>query len=234
MEVEKFIENFKLIEKELNRLGGYTNYKTFKFKLDQLSKTNSLIQKVYHDLDTFAKLRNLLSHEPKNKGIHIAKPSEHAVNRITEICQLLINPQIVFPKFRINVLGAEKDDRINNIFQEMYLRSFSQFPILENGLVIELINTNTISRWLSYNIENHRNIPYENIKICDFIEHIEFKENYDFVSKKSNVYDALEKFTNQIKSRNRNLDALFITQNGNACEKAEGIITIEDIAEFIN
>jgi predicted transcriptional regulator len=233
METEEFLDYFNLIERQINKIGNYTEDISFQHKIFELSKKNPLISRFYDDLTSFAKLRNILSHEPKKGGDYIAKPSSFSVTRIKEIYQLLINPPLVFPKFKFEVLGAEKNDYINTIFKKMHEKSFSQFPIYESGLVVELINTNTIARWLSSKLEDNGNVLSIDSKISDLVPQIEFKNNYKFISKKMNVFAAFEKFTNQIKKEKRNLDVLFITENGKQSEKIVGLITIEDIAEFI-
>jgi hypothetical protein len=48
-----------------------------------------------------------------------------------------------------------------------------------------------------------------------------------------NIFDAFDKFKNHIKNNKINLDVLFITENGSENEDVIGLITIEDIAEFI-
>lgn len=232
MQTNEFIENFKLIEKHINKIGNFPEEKSFKSKVFELSK-NSLISRFQEDLNSFSNLRNLLSHEPKKNGEHIAMPTEFTINRIKEIYKLIVNPPLVFPKFKFEVLGAEKDDFLNFIVKEMNEKSFSQFPVYQNEIVVELINTNTISRWLFSNLEENGNIISVETKISDLINHIEFKNNYKFISKKTNVFEAFNKFKNQIKNEKRNLDVLFITENGKQNEKIEGLITIEDIAEFI-
>ena len=109
MQTNEFIENFKLIEKHINKIGNFPEEKSFKSKVSELSK-NSLISRFREDLNSFSNLRNLLSHEPKKNGDYIAKPTDFTVNRIKEIHQLITNPPLVFPKFKFEVLGAENKD----------------------------------------------------------------------------------------------------------------------------
>lgn len=228
----EFIEIFKLIEKHVNKVGKFREEQSFKSKVAELSK-NSLIGRFQDELNSFSNLRNLLAHEPKRNGNFIAKPTDYSIVRINEIYKLIINPPLVFPKFKFDVLGAENKDYLNLILQKMQEKSFSQFPIYENNIVKELINTNTISRWIFSKLEENGDIICVQSKVSDLIEHIEFKNNYKFISKKTNVFEAFDKFKKQIKNEKRNLDVLFITENGNPHEKVEGLITIEDIAAFI-
>ena len=117
---------------------------------------------------------------------------------------------------------------------EMKKHSFSQFPVFDdNENVCELINNNTISRWLSSQLEEDGTIIIENVKVADLISEIEFKENYKFVSRNTSIYEAYDLFINQINEKQRNLDVIFITHSGKIDEKLLGLITIEDIANLV-
>ena len=112
--------------------------------------------------------------------------------------------------------------------------SFSQFPVFdENNNVCELINNNTISRWLSTQLEENGTIITENVIVKDLIPEIEFKCNYKFISRNTSIYEAYDLFLNQIISKKRNLDVLFITNSGNVNESLLGLVTIEDIASLV-
>jgi CBS domain-containing protein len=109
-------------------------------------------------------------------------------------------------------------------------KSFSQFPVFDdNGKVIEIINTNTITRWLGKNIVNNEIIT-ENPKICQLFDDIEFSKNYLFIKRDLDIYSAYNLFVKHIEQHSRNLDVLFITATGRENEKLLGLITIEDIA----
>ncbi|KFF03274.1 CBS domain-containing protein [Flavobacterium reichenbachii] len=147
----------------------------------------------------------------------------------------MADPKKVLPRFQFDVLGALEDDYINDILMKMNQNSFSQFPVYNTtGSIIELINTNTVSRWLSSNLEMEGTIMTEKTKIKNLIPFIEFKSNYKFISRNTSVYEAYSLFIDQILEKKRNLDVLFITQNGRENESLLGLVTIEDIAPEIN
>ena len=147
---------------------------------------------------------------------------------------MITNPPRVIPKFQSEVLGAHQNDFINEILVKMKKKSFSQFPVYdENMYVSELISTNTISRWLSTRLEDNGTIMTEKVKVKDLMEEIEFKNNYKFISRNTSIYEAYDLFITQINNEQRNLDVLFITQNGRKNEKLLGLITIEDIAKLV-
>jgi CBS domain-containing protein len=136
----------------------------------------------------------------------------------------------VIPLFQFDVIGRRSEDKLDGILKVMKEKSFSQFPVFDdNGKVIEIINTNTITRWLGKNIVNNEIIT-ENPKICQLFDDIEFSKNYLFIKRDLDIYSAYNLFVKHIEQHSRNLDVLFITATGRENEKLLGLITIEDIA----
>jgi predicted transcriptional regulator len=229
---EIFLDTYNKIDNFLRKVGKLETNAGFAYKVK--NSNNHVVNKFQDELISFGELRNAIVHNPKIGNKAIAEPHESTVERIIELYKDITNPKKVIPDFQFKVLGAKKEDYINDILIEMKKKSFSQFPVFdENGLVCELINNNTISRWLSSQLEENGTIIIENVKVADLIPEIEFKENYEFVSRNASIYEASSLFINQISNKERNLDVIFITQNGKRTEKLLGLITIEDIANLI-
>lgn len=180
---------------------------------------------------SLGELRNAIVHNPKIGNKVIAEPHEEIVLRIKELYEKITDPKKVIPEFQFEILGAYEDDYINDILIKMRKKSISQFPVFnKENVVIELINTNTISRWLSSQWDEDGTVVVENVRVKDFIPEIEFPNNYKFISRNTSVYEAYDFFIKHVNSAKRNLDVLFITDSGKKSEKLLGLITIEDIA----
>jgi len=67
---------------------------------------------------------------------------------------------------------------------------------------------------LSKKVEKNGTIIIDEVKIKDLLPFIEFTDNYMFVSRKTNVYEAYSYFVRFIEKKNRNIDAIFITDSG--------------------
>ena len=226
-----FINAYNQIDAFLRKEGEFDSDASFTYKVK--SSKNSAVKKLKDDLIAYGQLRNVIVHSPKldEREIAIAEPHDVTVSKIVKICQNIVNPRKVLPSFQFNVLGAEKSDYINNILKQMRENSFSQFPIFNiDGSVEEIITTNTISRWLSSNIEPNGTIIIENVKVESMVNEIEYKENFKFISRDASIFDAYDLFLNHINSQGFNLDAIFITHSGKKNEKLLGLITIVDIA----
>ncbi len=230
---EGFLDYYNKIDSVLNKKGQFESYTTFSQKVKILSGKDSVIRQFKDELLSFAELRNAIVHTPKLDGRVIAEPHERTVERLQEIFEKVSNPKKVITEFKAEISGATPDEFINGILEQIDKKSFSQFPVFENDQVVELINTNTIARWLSHNLDNDGSILIEAVKVKDLLPHIEFKENYKFVSKHKNIYEAYDLFIKHIAANGRNLDVLFITESGKKTEKLLGWITIADIAPHI-
>ena len=230
---DSFLDYYNKIDGVLNKKGQYDSYITFSQKVKELSIKNSTVRQFKDELLSLAELRNAIVHNPKIDGKAIAEPHENTVKRIQEIYERVSNPKKVIPEFKAEISGATLDESINGILKQIDEKSFSQFPVFENDQVVELINTNTIARWLSYNLDDDGSILVEVVRVKDLLSHIEFKENYKFISKHFNIYEAYDLFIKHIRANGRNLDVLFITESGKKTEKLLGWITIADIAPQI-
>lgn len=226
---DKFLNSFNKIDQYLKDLEGYDSYIAFSHKIKD--SKNPIVKRFQSELLSFGELRNAIVHNPKIGGEAIAEPHSRIVERIEAIYLEISNPKKVIPKFQSTVFGAKIDEPINKILVKMREHSFSQFPIIDqNNRIVELINTNTISRWLSSNLDSDGSILVENVLVKDLIQEIEFKNNYKYIARKASIYEAHDLFMSHLNRIKNNLDVIFITENGKQNEKLMGIITIGDIA----
>jgi|LSQX01.2.fsa_nt_gb CBS domain-containing protein len=231
-DAEIFIDYYNKIDKHLNIKDGFTSENSFSHKVR--NSKNRVVKQYSEELITLGDLRNVIVHNPRIDAQFIAEPHPGTVKRIRKIHEEITNPTKVCPLFTKKVLGAREEDFINEILFEMKRESFSQFPVYNGqGSVIELINTNTIARWLAANLYNEGSFLMENVKVKDFIPEIEHKNNYVFIKKTSSIYDAYDLFIDSINKYKKNLDVLFITENGQPNERILGLISIDDIAGVV-
>ncbi|MDA8652381.1 CBS domain-containing protein [Porticoccaceae bacterium] len=234
---EIFLDEYNKIDKFLNQDSRYVS-----FAEKVRASKNNIVRNYRDELLTFAELRNAIVHSPRiqpkstkdSDDAVIAEPHGEVVANIRKIYRLLTDPPKVFPRFKCDVLGAKRDEFINGILVSMKKHSFSQFPVFsDDGLVEELITTNTISRWLSSNIDPRGEVIVEGVTVDDLIPEIEHKKNYKFISRHSSIFDVHQLFANHPESRGNNLDAIFVTESGRAEEKVLGVLTIEDVSTTI-
>ncbi|MBH0064166.1 CBS domain-containing protein [Psychrobacter sp. SZ93C1] len=229
---EKFLEIYNNLDQYLKKEIRADDYVSYTNKVK--NSKNTVVNRFKDELLSFGTLRNAIVHNPKIDNKAIAEPHDRTVERFNEIYETINNPKKVIPTFQFDVLGANKDDYINDILKQMKQKSFSQFPVLDsNEAIIELINNNTISRWLASEIDENGTIIVDGVTVEKLIPEIEFKRNYKFISRDTSIYKAYDLFLNHINEKERNLDVLFITHNGKETEKLLGLITISDLAPLI-
>lgn len=229
---QKFLDYYNRIDALLQEKGGYKKYESFIWKVK--NSKNAIIKRYKDDLISFGELRNAIVHSPNINSEPIAEPHKKIVERFGGIYEKISSPLKVIPKFQFQVTGAYFNDYINEILLEMRRNSFSQFPVYsKDRKVIEIITTNTISRWLSKQLESEGTILVEGITVADLILEIEYQKNFKFISRELSVYDVYDLFMDSIKENGRNLDAVFITQSGKSEEKLLGLITVSDLTEFL-
>lgn len=229
---EIFLDYYSKLEKHLRENGSFDRETSF----SHMVKNSQLpvIKRHKSELLSFSELRNAIVHHPRIGGRTIAEPHPDIVEQLKVICGQVINPTKVIPKYQFEVFSAIEADSICSALKQMKAQQFSQFPVLDKeGGVIELITSNTISRWLSSQFETEGGILAEDARVGDLLCHIEFSDNYAFLSRNADVYLAADMFLNHIDTYKRNLDCIFITQHGKSNQSLLGLITIEDIAAFI-
>lgn len=232
MNSDDFLNYYNLIDKFLRKEKGLEREVTFSQKIKYSS--NNAVRRYKDELLSLGELRNAIVHNPRINNRVIAEPHDETVKRIKELYESISNPTKVTPGFQFKILGAHEDDHIYNILREMKEKSISQFPVFnQENRVVEIINTNTISRWLSAQLGEEGTIIVEPVKVKDLIPSIEFRQNYQFISKTASIYEAYDLFIANINTKKRNLDLLFITDSGSPTESLLGLVTIEDIASLL-
>ena len=228
MKSKEFIKYYNLIDEVLRNRDN--QYEGFAQKVR--NSTNNIIRRNKNELLSYAELRNAIVHHHIDDNAVIAEPHPITVTNLKRIYEQITNPKRVHPTFKKKVAGAKEDEYINNILQSIKEHSFSQFPVFNAaGQVVELINTNTIARWLASKIDADGMVATEDTKVSDFVSAIEHKQNYQFIARTATIYDAYQLFIDEIRINKRNLDVLFITDAGKPTEKLLGMATIEDVAQ---
>ncbi|WP_158860975.1 CBS domain-containing protein [Lunatibacter salilacus] len=229
---QKFLDCYNELDKAFAKTLGQSEYASFSQRIKELIGKNSVVRRYKDDLYQLGNLRNAIAHQSKG-GIPIAEPYQETVELIESILKEFKNPKRVIPDFQFDVFCVNSDTPLINLLQEMNAKDFSQAPILDaGGKVIEVISTNTISRWLFSEYKNQL-IDLTAAKVSDLMPHIENTGNYTLIPRNTTVYEAAEIYLKKSKEKKSQLDCMIITQNGKPSEKLMGIVSIEDIAEYL-
>jgi predicted transcriptional regulator len=176
-------------------------------------------------LRTANDLRNLLVHEPKRAYDYVAIPTTTMVTKLQEVCNRLLNPERVLPKFGRKVKTVAPTNSLAQVLRQIAQRDFSQFPIYKDQKFSGLLTENGITRWLAHHVTSELSmIELEDVLVGRVIPEEEKRRNWQFVSRVETVEAVRELFAEK-----ELLEAVLITNSGNSQESLLGIATRWDI-----
>ncbi len=223
---DHFLDYFTTIEKWLRTAAGADRSVPFTRVVSQVATQNRAVKKFQDDLREYADLRNAIVHE-RGGGHVIAEPNDRAVAELARICKSLMEPPSLIPKFQISVRARTMDESIGEAVRDMRQGSFSQLPILNDGVVTAVLTTETVARWLALEFDNDV-VSLLETKISQVLPHTEDNDHYCFLSRQATLLDALFEFE-KFASRGKDLDAILITNDGKPNQQMLGIITLFDL-----
>lgn len=151
-QAERFLDCFSEVEQILkNRLG---RLKGDKSKFHQLVgaylQRNPYWREDADDLDLYADIRNILSHQRSIDHGHPVRIPPRTVNRLGEILARLANPVPIGRRFERAVTTVTPDDPLSGVLARAYELAFSQFPVVDSttGRFQGLITENAVARFL--------------------------------------------------------------------------------------
>lgn len=224
---EKFIEHFNEIERYLRKYSKQQDSHSSSFSSLLDTSKDPVIRKFSHDLKQFGMLRNAIVHDKKG-GAVIAEPNDKAVNDLGLIRNLLFDPPKI-SAFRRSVSFIEADDCISEALAKMKDGDYSQIPVYKDRAVCAVLTSQTIARWLSYEVKNEL-VSLLDTKIKDVLKCAEYDENFRMLSKQTTIFEALSYFDSSIND-GRPIQAILITENGKSSEALLGIMTVTDFPD---
>jgi hypothetical protein len=174
---QKFIDCYNELDKSFAKALDQSEYVSFSQRIRELVPRNPVVRRYKEDLFLLGNLRNAISHNTINSK-PIAEPLTETIELIERILNEFKNPLKVTLKFQFEVFSIGEETQLMELLQEMKSQDFSQAPVLDNsGKVIEVISTNTISRWLFDQMQQEE-IILPGVKVGELIPYIETKQNY--------------------------------------------------------
>lgn len=230
--VEEFIRIYNDLDREMKKSLKLDKHMPHVKALDIISKKNDLIARNLDALKQYARLRNCLVHDTVS-GVDdpIAVPLLEVVEKYRSILNRFINPLTVYDicTHRSKMLAASPNSLSIDVMEAMENLLISRVPILENEKVIGLFNGNALIYYLASTKQcliSTSTMMHELKEFTNLDCHR--KEEFDFVHKTLNVYDA-EKYFNKRNKNNHKLVALFITSDGTIQGRLLGLLTEWDL-----
>jgi len=220
----QFIEAFNKIHKYLMKYTASDDNVSFSDLLYR-SKKHPMLGLYLDELHVYRKLRNIIVHQTDDFEKIIAMPSEETVNRIKFIESQLIDPLKV-DVFKGDVQNFQADESIKKALAVSSEKGFLKFPVYEGEKFTGLITSKGIAKWLQKEASSGEVTMDESMK--DLLPY-EKSGKYQFISLDTSVYEAWDMF----KHSTDLIVALLVTKTGKDTEKIEGIITLNDLIQYL-
>jgi predicted transcriptional regulator len=227
----KFLSAFKQLDQFLgDQLRGELVSNHFYEKVDAWYDLGYLSRKQFYDLLQFSKLRNAIVHEYVGNET-IAEPSSAVVKRIEELRTEICRPKKVSELFAKTVVTTEIDNCVEDVLAILWKHKISQLPILEDGKIVNVLNTNTIAWWTA--ATKPENIP--KTKIREVLSYSYHQNNFKILSQDTELPEAVQLFRQSYSRVNKGwfMDAILITKDGINNVPVVGIIVLEDLVDYL-
>jgi len=231
---ERFLAAYHSVEQLMRRMSGNDSRESFRHLVDEMSKENAVVRRYRDDLIEFSELRNAIVHERVSPDYLIAVPLRETVERIEEIARLLSDPPLVYPRFQREVVVFSPQDPLEKVFQTIYRKGFTQFPVYEDGVYMGLLTDRGIARWVAGLMSGGigKDLVGEILASALVGEVLVSEKNpyiAKFVGKRFTVFEVEDLFRESSRRERSRIAAVLITENGNPDEELLGIITPTDL-----
>lgn len=200
--------------------------------LRMMSDEDRVFAEYYKDLKVFARLRNLLIHNPYGKNAEpIFVPHEYVLKRYKSIVKKVLNPQRAFSICvrREFIYTAKLSDNALDVMSVMNNKTYTHVPIMDNDKMIGIFSENTL---LSYVSHHKDSLIMKDMKVEEFKRFIPLNshpsEYFEFVSRDVLVVDVEDVFKKGLRAHKR-IAVVFITQDGRPDQKMLGMMTAWDL-----
>jgi predicted transcriptional regulator len=177
-------------------------------------------------LNTAAQLRNFLIHDPKRPYDYVAVPTSAIVDRMKQIAERLLHPELVTARFRTPVETVAPDETLASVLERIAKSDFSQFPVYSDKIFKGLLTENGITRWFAHQVIEESLVETREVLVRHVVREEEKRADCDFVPRNESIDQVRRRF-----AENKLLEAVLITDAGGRNQKLLGIITRWDRLE---
>lgn len=226
-----FLALFNQIDKHFDKVLWEEGFSPYNEKLKKISEgrypISGFVRKHIYQLRNFWELRNFITHGIKTNGETYAVPTTAAVERISHYVEVITAPVRVIDLFKKEVFTAKTTDLVKSIIPQMKEKNYTAVPIYDAQWKFSgVLSEKRLLYWIAGLLMNE---DYMNLGLLK-VEHIlseKHGNDYLFVPKTMNIYEADELFTKK-KMNNERLDIIFITETGSPDEDILGLISSSD------
>lgn len=223
---ERFLNAYAVIEHELQKILNLKVHRRFYDMVNMAAKVNPVISRYKFDLREYGDLRNAIVHD-RADGKIIAVPNDDTVAHIEAIASALVAPPRVLPLFQKKVLILKTSDPMTRAIRLLSKYAYSQAPVLEQDVIVGLITSNLIVRWMGHSLAAGT-FDLENTTVGAILDELRCAKCFEIVSADTSIYEIPELFL-YYQEQGSKLEAVLITEKGGDREPLLGIITNRDL-----
>lgn len=233
--IERLITAYNAIDAHLQNWSRHDGPTSFRSLVDLYARKN----RVWKDaelLRTVAGLRNLLIHEKVEPYEYPCVPTLELVEDLEKARDRLLHPARA-DRFTRQVVTVQSDDSLAHVLKMIHEMKITHFPVYESSReyarrgrhFVGVLTENGITRWLAeHTARNESLIEFRDEPVCEVLAREESakgtRKNYEFAPRHARVEDLVQRFHD-----NTYLEAVLLTQTGNAKEELMGIVTRWDV-----
>ena len=228
-----FLAAFNDIETHLRITLEAKRSDSFWWMVDRAVDKHLLSRRQGEDLKDYGNLRNAISHGRYNDGEPIAEPHAVVVKNIELLRGLLVDPPLAISILdTAEVIRLTPESSIEDALQVVREEGFAQIPIYdEQGKFVQLLTTNTISRWVAIDLADNKALDARTI--ADVLKIVNKIDTAVFLARDTTAQEAVDELTTPDKN-GRVPYAAIVTETGDKHQKPLRIITASDLAVLID
>lgn len=201
--------------------------------LDEAAERSSIVRRYRRTLKQFGQLRNAIVHEYRDGEI-IAEPTESAVTEFQQIYDKLSRPRRVLDIVGTHVVTVERSDLIGTAMDIMSEHDYSQVPVVGESGFVGLFTSSVLFRALA-DIDAGSTGTIQELRqrrMDDVLSYSDRFRQVKFLPRTASIYDVLELFEDTA-LKDHQLDAVLLTESGDASQMPVGIVTDSDLPEIL-
>lgn len=225
----RFLNAFTQLETLFKRMSEDSKVRNFSTYVHYYSKHNEVVKMYRDDLLQFAQLRNAIVHERVEGDEVIADPHPAIVERIEYIYTVLSKPKTIEDLKLKKLLTCTLDSWFLDVLSEMEKYGYTQVPVLNGPLVINVLSTTHVLRFIQHSIVNGV-VDFSGVKVRDVID--KKTQHYKLVYEDMPLLEVVNLFNDQIQQGIR-LSCVVVLDKNSRKNGPIGVLTLKDLPKML-
>ena len=227
-----FLAAFNDIEAHLRVALKAKRSDSFWWMVDRAVDKHLLSRRQGEVLKDYGNLRNAISHGRYNDGEPIAEPHPVVIENIEMLRSLLIDPPVALTILKPSeVISLSPNSPIAAALRVIREEGYAQLPIYEDKKFVQLLTTNTISRWVANDLADNNSL--DAVTVGDVLNMVTKKDEAVFLARNITAQEAVDALISPDKE-GRLPYAAIVTEDGEKDQKPLRIITPSDLAVLLD